>query len=52
MFSLALSFGLGISGITQKNAGGLRRANRDAGSKLAEIKGTLAIWRGSDKDDF
>ena len=51
MFSLALSSGVGISGIIQK-AGQLRRANRGAGSKLAEIAGSLAIWWESDKDEI
>ena len=45
------SSGLGISGIIQKN-GELRRANRVQDLSWAEIAGSLAIWRVSDKDDF
>jgi hypothetical protein len=50
MFSLALFSGMGIFGITQKVVNSV--ALTDAGSELAEIAGSLAIWRVSDKDDI
>ena len=50
MFFRALSFGVGISILLKTPR--LCRANRGAGSKLAEIAGSLATWWDSDKDEI
>ena len=50
MFSLALSSGMGIFGITQKWMNSV--ALTGAGSELAEIAGSLTIWRVSDKAEI